>query len=155
MTTGTRRAQLGYNALAATTQGIAFYQGTNVMNNILYTQGSVFENALSVKENLKSIAFMGVLQAYGRVATKVFGKEAVAWEYTKPLRQISGKDWANIGGSLLAEAGVVVLASQGTEMIASVFGDNADFESLTIGEYLQAIALVALMKGSGKITIKK
>ena len=56
---------------ASIAEGALFYQTSNMMNNVIYGKGGLFENAGNVHEMAKSAAFMGVLRGFNMVAKEI------------------------------------------------------------------------------------
>ncbi|MDD3145208.1 MAG: hypothetical protein PHV23_03810 [Candidatus Gracilibacteria bacterium] len=157
----------------ASIEGVAFYEGTTITNNLIYGNTAWNSETGNAKEIFKSIAFMGVL----RGASKVMEEAKLANAIKKDSIEIGqmgakGVDLGKTGNALaaignlsekvpalmfkntsitavLAEAGLLTSTSVGLEY---AFEGEADW---TWEEYLQAIVMVGALKMAGKVTLRK
>lgn len=149
--------KVAWFAWSSTVEWVAFYQGYNSMNNIIYGN-NVFENAGNVKEMAKTVAFMWVLRglwevmSYANWAKWLHGWISKTDAAFKFIWKMSDKVPAGVlknTGEILIKWWIVSGSSVGLDY---VFEWEADW---TWEEYMQAVMLVWVMKWVWKITFKK
>jgi hypothetical protein len=170
LSTGWKIAKWGYKAAQITKWGLktwvewfAFYEGSNLMTNVLLPDRELFENVRDRKEIAKSAAFVWVLKWLWTAFSKLnLGGNANTLINTNGLRiwapkALVGKDILQNFGKILVQGWMLTGTSQWLEFVFSGFdedGFNTEAWNPTWEEFIQACLLSRMAEGAGKLPKK-
>lgn len=158
-----KSAQITKWGLKTWVEWFAFYEGSNLMTNVLLPDRELFENVRDRKEIAKSAAFVWVLKWLWTAFSKLnLGGNANTLINTNGLRiwapkALVGKDILQNFGKILVQGWMLTGTSQWLEFVFSGFdedGFNTEAWNPTWEEFIQACLLSRMAEGAGKLPKK-